>query len=407
MKTILTVLVILSLPVFCYSQSFRKGFVVTQDGDTLTGLVKYSEGLSVYDFCVFKKAADDTETSYSSKQIRAYGIDGYKAFEVKPFVRDQRQESVFLEVLVKGLVSLYRYRDSFWIGKEEQEIVQLTNEATQEYINNSRVLKRSNKHIAVLNMLMADCGEIRKKIQNVTLTERSLTRIVIDYNRCKGSSSTVVKEKLPSVDVSVGIVGGLAISSVDFSSSDQNTHYHLLGEFDKPTSPVVGLSFDFLLPKVSERFSLSTAIMYTSATYSRHFERTYFSSSEKSDVKIKASTVFVPLGVCYTFPTKGLRPFLSFGTTFVFFQNSSSSWIKEDTQNGEVYTTEGDAVDFKSNALGLWGSAGVVKSISKKLDASLEFRYERTNGISQPTFKLYQINSNVTNIQLFLGVRLK
>jgi hypothetical protein len=407
MKNTLVLLFVLVLPALCYSQSdFRNGFVVSNQGDTLRGFVKYSESNAVYGFCVFKSAEDQPETTYTANQLHAYGIDGIKAFETKSITIEQNEQTLFIEVVVKGQVSLYKYTDQFWIAKEGGQVLRLTNEAIKQDIGGKRVLVKSNKHIAVLNMLMTDCAEIRGKIQRVSLTEKSLTKVVEDYNRCTGTQSITVKAKIPLIKPAVGFSAGLAFSSLKFES-DEPSNAHLLGDFGNAKTSIVGISLDLLLPRTSERFSFTTGLLFSSVRYHSLLELSGPSWTEKHDVTIKTSTLTVPIGLRYAFRGRSITPYLNAGTSVIAILRSSSKWIEEEDMNNNVYVSEGDAVDIKSVSLGYWGGVGLIKPLGKSLDATLEIRYEKTNGISKPVFQLYEIYSNVSNIQILLGIRLR
>lgn len=413
MKYKLFFLIVVLIPSFTHAQkSFRNGFVVTHQGDTLRGLIKYTERTTVYDVCTFKKTADQAETTYAVKDIRAYGLDGFKAFEAMPFIRSGKYDSAFLEVLVKGKVSLYRYGPQFLINKDGGALQPLTNEKNSEYVITNenkhlgRVMLESNKHIVTLNMMMSDCAEVRPKIQKILLAEKALIRLINDYHRCMGAPAAKVTEKQPRMKALIGLSAGVGISNITFQSAEP-INYHLLGDFEQTTSPLVGLSFDFVFPRSSERIAILSGVYYTSSSFKRYFELSDANSFETNKVSMKVAGIYLPFGVRYTFPGRIIRPYLNFGSSFLVITNESSSWLRTQEIYQGVRYTDGKALDFKGYSIGLWGGVGMAKPINKKFDATIEIRYERTDGFEESVFNFYTIESKVSHLQFLVGLRLK
>src|SRR5690606_24279156 len=240
----------------------------------------------------------------------------------------------------------------------------------------------SNQYIGVVTTYVFDCNEIREKVQSAKLNERSLTNLIEYYNKCIGEPGVTFKAKRPWTKITVGVAGGLNVSQLSFSSTQAYTH--LAEKFEASYSPVIGASFDILSPRVSERFSLSADILYLNSKYqnSTISDRNY--SIVRDDVTIELSNLKIPIGIRYTFPQRKITPYINIGISNTISLSSESKWIQEiqSTSNDVVIVNEDEALEIKNRPFGLWGGFGVVKSVSNKLNASIEVRYEQTDGIA-------------------------
>src|SRR5690606_6738821 len=163
MKRLLLIATAFVVVSVCYSQSdFRKGYVITQAGDTLRGLVSFREGAKAFHSCVYRKSWDQEPVTYGPLDVAGYGFVNDKVFESRDIaLRDQPPTTAVLEVIVRGLVTLYRIEDVFLVQKEGGELQQLINKKFKDVVKGREVLRNSNEHIMVLSPLLFDCVETR------------------------------------------------------------------------------------------------------------------------------------------------------------------------------------------------------------------------------------------------------
>jgi len=386
-----------------FSQAdFRKGFIIKSPNDTLRGYVNFKEGTRVFKECDFRLGQEQTTATYGPDQIVGYGFDNDKFFISREVKFQETTETVFLEVLVDGFARLYKHDKKFFIEKDTSGLLPLINEVKETYVNDRRVLKNTNEFVATLNMYLFDCVEARPQLQKIRLLERPLTELVKDYNVCKGGTAKIYKEKKPWSKANFGIVGGLTLSTLDFTSeSPLDLFDHLTGTFENTTSPTIGLSFDVTSPRITERFSLTGNILYTSSSFYKFSEKP--TPQTRDYVTLKATQLQVPLGFKYTFPIKKISPFIQFGAIYVIQTKSSSTWVREVLNGNIVTTTEGEALEISKNQLGFWGGIGLIRPTFKKFDTSFEFRYSMTNGLSP----YLQLQSRIVNFQFLLSIRTK
>lgn len=384
-----------------FSQTeYRKGYVINNANDTIFGLVDYREGDKAHRSCDFKRSKDQSAVTYEPNDIIGYGFQNDKFFQSREIsTKDQISRAVFLEAIVKGLVSLYKFEGSYFVEKESNRLYELSNELEEAFIDGKNVLKNTNKHIGILNMLLFDCAELRPKIQRVGLNQKVLTNLIEEYNQCKGEASITFQAKKPWTKAVIGIAGGLNISKLQFDDLSE--------AFEVSKSPIVGISLDVLSPRLSERISFHSDILFSTSRYYNFILFSNGSYTARNYLTVELQQLKIPIGIRYTFPQRNFTPYFNVGLSSTIHLNSSSSLVQEIESNQVVNTYESDAFDIKGNQLGLWGGFGMLKSINSKLNAFVELRYEQTDGITQYSLDHQAgLTSQITNFQVLIGVRL-
>jgi len=403
-KIKLAILLTFAFSKLIFSQSdFRKGFVITQDNDTLYGLVNYRESIKKYKVCEFKVSEDQEVKNYFPEDIKAYRFINDKYFVTKEITLENNvKEKVFFEVLVQGKVTLYKYLESFFIEKDGGEYIKLTNERVLVTIGDAEYYKNSNKYIGVLSyLLLSDCKQLKKKINSLEYKERGLTELIQSYNACMEGSSISFKENKSWLKTEFGLVAGINSSKISFKSKDPNQEF-ITKDFDRSNNIMPGLFIDFYSPRVNERIAFHTGLFYLHSTYISYSEITKVSSLERNDVKIDLKQLKIPFGVKYTFPEKKFTPFFDLGASYTNNLEASSWRIREVQRYNIIDTFEGEALDMRESQYGLWGGIGVKRSIIKKWAVFVELRYEYSSGTSISSS--YYDKDRISNIQLLIGI---
>lgn len=413
MKRLLFVVTTIFVTSVCYSQSnFKEGYILTHDKDTVKGFVAFREGVRAFSECVFRRSLKEDRTTYRPLDIAGYGVVGNRVFESRDIaLRGQAPTTAFLEVVVKGRVTLYRIGDDFLVQKEGGEFRQLINEKRVETkeitVNESRrYVRQSNEHIIVLNQLLFDCVETREAVASAKLNRRALTKLITRYNECMGASDATLAGSKPGFRARTALVAGYGISGLDFNYRAEQEH--LSGTFEPAKSPIMGVSIEFLAPRISERFSFYLAAVYLSPRYKGFTEIRRAGVTDNHFVTIELPQVKIPVGIRYTFPTRSVTPYVNGGLSMSLHMNESSEWTKERNLNGVITTEKGEALDIKSNQLGAWLGAGIQMPIGQKLILFGEVRYEGTDGVADGFFVPDpKFRSTITNIQFLIGLSIK
>ena len=409
MKKIPLLTLILLISCAAYSQAdFRQGYIITNARDTLTGLVDYREGSKAFIICHFKTSDDQVAVTYAPGEIIGYGFTGDRFFQSREITnRELGSRMVFLEVLVRGAITLYKFEGFYYVEKDDI-LHQLENERIEEEVNDTIVKRKMNQHMSVFNMLMFDCVAIRPKLQNViSLSERPVTMLVEEYNRCMGGYTVSFKEHKPWLKLGIGVAGGVEFSMIAFDS-DYEPIKHLKGNFELSKLALAGMSVEFKVPRLTERVSFLVDLYYVDATYRLHKVFTIQPYTFKDQVTIKINELKIPFGVRYAFSERKITPFAGLGLTSVLHLSSGSRWVHEAEADGYFESSEEEALEMNKSQLGFWGGVGAAVSVSKRLNAFLELRYENTDGVAgKSLMSISTTRSSIANVDVIVGVRLK
>lgn len=262
---------------------FRPGFVVKKTGDTLYGQIDYRGDLLMSSVCTFKNNASSIE------QFTPDDLMSYRFIDGKYYTsRLVDNKSVFLEYLVKGIVSMYYIRDEtadrYFIDKVDIPLTELPYDEGIRMVDFKNYESISNKHIGLLNYFMQDAPDFRERIQRIEKPEhRNLIKLAEDYHKAvcpSGDCITYIKDKslfkiFPELILGVG-------------------RGRRVNDEIKPAFGVIG---HIWLPRTSENLYLRTGIWYSPVavpSYTKNF-------------------VKIPVQIEYIYPKGKFRPRVAYG----------------------------------------------------------------------------------------------
>ncbi len=386
-------------------RDFRKGYIITNKKDTLPGLIDYRESYKKFTLCDFKPSKNSDIVTYFPNQIQGYGFQNGAYFESKgmPTVNNTI-EKVFIEVLVRGKATLYKLKGTFFLRKNDSILHKLDNKR-QAVIsaNGKKTTKNAKRYIGVLKYLLADCSSVKGKVERTLYGEKSLTRLIEKYNSCSNEASISFKAGKRWFQMHVGVSLGMNSSSITLTPKLLSEIRNFSGNFsnDNSISPALFLNFSF--PRVYERISFYTEVSYLSASYSAFDVITFGNITERNDIEITLKQIKIPVGLRYTFPKKFITPYFAAGISTIITTESNSNWSIEREANNIVQTIEGLPLVLDETRVGFWGSVGMNKPITNKLNSFIEVRYTSSSGKVYNSFGS-SILYNLPNIKLLIGL---
>lgn len=176
MKNISPAIILLLLSVSCLSQRKVPGYIVTDNGDTLSGIIRRTGGLNDKPgFTFFDEKGKDQKIL--DKDLKAFG-----------WIKDSVQED-YIKVKALGIGSGgYAFLKKIIIGKislftqlygSPEALYMFTEEKKEEVLTdailgiNKRILKRT----------MASCPAVLKKITGL-IHKKELIELIKEYNTC-------------------------------------------------------------------------------------------------------------------------------------------------------------------------------------------------------------------------------
>lgn len=184
-----------------YSQElYREGFILKNPFDTVRGHIKYYSYNKAAAQCVFRNTFTGEERVFQPGEIYGYGIENRLLFHSKKI---SGNETMFLEVIYQGTVELYGYRDRFRRNYFFLENIKTGDfEALTEKVIGSKLRSRVFKtYVDVLKLMLDKSDLIIDRIENTSLTHKSLTNLLVEYDdryaKLKGKVLQGSKERWP------------------------------------------------------------------------------------------------------------------------------------------------------------------------------------------------------------------
>ncbi len=392
--------------------NFRKGYIVNFEHDTITGYVNYNTSLVNQRKCIFKKSLDDEPVEYTPPQLIAYGISNFRHYESKVLTLENSTEKrVFIEKIVSGKISLFKYNKIFYVQKEDTLFFSLEKKVVKNvYKEGKKGNIYINNHIGILLYLMSDKPELKNDINRTVLSERSLTSLISKYNLLMGAWNNTYKSSLKWTKFQFNIMGGYFFSKLHIISNEHGIDY-LLDSWDAAYGPTFGASIDISSPHLNDRFKITVGASYFTTNYYAYHLQENASHKMISHVALHISTIGIPFGMKYTLPFKTVD--LNFGIGLaVGLPLTQTSRLGQDIIQDNVteYYSKENFLSTKRQET-YWLSFGASKAIATKIDGFIEFRLEKGRGISDEItveeesydYKTW-IYPHTTRPQLLIGI---
>lgn len=192
-----------SCQAFCQSD-FREGFIISNSGDTLKGLINFSGDRKNCQQCTFLGQLEKEPRTFFPFDIRGYQFRDGKVYVSKYIFNNGVRQGIFAEYLVRGeRKDLFSYRDQigdqFLLSRDDSTVVAIPYKDITGEIDGKRYTKKSTKHIGFLIAYFSDCPEIFDEIREIHVPEKkSLIAITKEYHdkTCGENSCIIYKRSL-------------------------------------------------------------------------------------------------------------------------------------------------------------------------------------------------------------------
>ncbi len=356
MKNRFLLFILLLIGTLTYGQTeFKPGYIITNSGEKQQGDIAYQSTTRNYISTFFKSKSEVTE--YGPNDISGFGYSDGRYF-IAGIV-----EGSFVEALVVGDLSLYRYQEKYYLQKEN-ELELLEAREIEVIVDGKTAFKEDNRWKGVLSFFINDCLEDSNDlIQKIDLNEQSLTRIVVRYNKCRGSAYEEYKEDIDFTTFRAGLTAGIIFSKLSITDTDQQSSFP---SSYTSTDPSFGLQFLLIFPRVSEKIGLYGEVSYLSAEYEGVVE---YSNAFRSTIytsEISTSTINIPIGIRYSTLEKSISFYAMGGVNVDIYSQWESKLNTTRQENGETTIENStDWLNANSGRIGFWVGGGVSKSIGK------------------------------------------
>lgn len=368
--------------------NFLPGYIITNEGDTLHGLIDYRSDARNARRCDFRQDKDAPVKEFLPGSIRSYRFEDSKYYVSHNVPLKGSNEPVFLEFLVNGISDLYYYSDGkydhYYIEKQDSHLYELSNDLQDVRINDINYRKHSNKYIGLLKVAFTDCPELYPAIDHAKLDHKSLITISRKYHEyvCKDNQCVVYEKKVPSIHISFGA----AISASNSHISFTDLHAYKSITFERTFYPTLALMMNTTMPRVSEKLSLELSVEAGKASFNgaKTISWPGYPSGKKEEYQFETSLVKANVDMKYTFPRGKFRPVGLLGINYGRLKN-------------EEIIPFGDTVDRMA---GIHGSLGLDYYTKTVFTPFVRFGYESSIGSERYT---WQTNAKLNTVKIQAG----
>ena len=368
-KVIFFLLSLATLPMQLTAQvNPQRGYVITNDGDTIHGIIDYLTDARNAKACLFQKEGEKGYKSLSPSDIKGYRLAGDGIYYVsRMFKGDEKPELLFAEYLLQGGVSLYRYyhddRNYFgFVDDQGKEVVICDDKLNNDMGNYNRKLQDRRQVVQAINALMYHDNTIANRLWKMDLTSNDLTELVRRYDEqyCASQGDCIVfkYDKKKASAVSRRFYVGAGINYASYAAPDYNVKHvtSYSGNTYSGMAPTFIAGADFMFPRFSRFFMAQMELSYTPHRYEASKVML-----EGGNPKMYVNEVAARFGACYAFThNTRIRPYVKGGLHLAW-----NSGMKEKNVTykydfaGEIRPTTGDLVFDNELRCGIYLGAGV------------------------------------------------
>lgn len=396
LRTQLLLLLLVSFHFNAISQSdYRKGYIIKNDGDSLSGFIRYYPDKKSAAQCNFKQTTKSEVKTFSPKDLTSYGFINDKQYESINLKGEDiiKSKQVFAKLLVKGPLGLYKYEKVFLLkisGYEGYVTLPMPVNKTVD-TEEGKMIQNDRRYIDILNTYL-DGSQL--SANRAGYNEDDLTNLVNAYNVSKGYAK--YHNPAPVLRFNYEIFAGYANSKMKMELRNEEI------SFSPSTTVIGGLGLDVSSPRIIDKIYLSIQGWYISAVYQAYTESIFVLDLVHEDIILDIAYLKFPIGIRYNLSGPDNTPYVKLGFAPTFVLTSKLKTINELEYSG-VVTVRDDYRNYDvKNSQGLWMAIGYNKMIANNLKLFAELRGERTNGfIGSPI----QSRSVTMNYNILLGLR--
>jgi hypothetical protein len=314
--------------------NFKKGYIINHNNDTLHGLINDRGGYKNAKACVFK-VKNEPVINYHPEDIKAYRMLDDKYYVSRQVDVKGENKYVFIDVLLKGEVSLYHHRKNktmaYFIEKRNSNMIGLVNEEVllrYKHDDNVAVLYSptyvfQNKiYKDTLRTVFSDSEKIQDRIGEVEYDPKSLIQITKAYlkEKCSGNDCIDYERDLNKYSPRFGILSGIQLNSISFLPSEKGMYSNeetstiMAKNF---TSYPVGIFVNIPLNLINDRLSFQIETIWNERLYKEELGTT---QNFARNIEINTQTIGIPLLFKYQIGRGLILPTIAAGkeTAFVF-----------------------------------------------------------------------------------------
>ncbi len=314
-------------------RDYRKGYVITNEQDTIYGWIDYRGDIRNSKICSFKKIETGQVVDYFPADIAAYRFIDGKYYISKNIGSIGVPKNIFLEYLVNGLAKFYYYRDDttseHYYLENEDHFIELKIDEKEVVVDGKTQVKMVKSYIGMLKATL-NVWEMSDEIDKAKLDHESLINIGKDYHKyvcTDGSECIVYEKKKPAMIVRVGLMLGGDLSMLKLMQHNEQKY-----DLDPSLNFSCGVNLNLSIPQFNEKLFLQIQALYTKY----YFFDALQTSTKATDIHIRSNVLQLGLGIKYEYPKGKWRPTMMAGAAAIYLPDGSIEEISDNYYKTEI-----------------------------------------------------------------------
>ena len=272
--------------------NWQPAYIVNLQGDTLNGFIDYWNWKRSPVTISFKNS-NDKIIQYKPSDIKSFKVNDENYLsavievETSPLVtKDLNQvsdvslriDTGFIQVLVRGNKSLYRYttindKEQFYISgvKGIELLIYKRFLKRKDQLESALSIIENKKFVGQLILYFQDCAGIQSKFENTRYNAEDLVDIFEYYYACTRSRPQY-QIKIEKTLFNKGLLMGVSNSWLRIDNTSTALKYMKSEFFNSSTNPAAGFYIDIILPKIFRKWSVNNEFIVSRAVYSGTYE---------------------------------------------------------------------------------------------------------------------------------------
>lgn len=373
----------------------QKGYIITNDNDTVYGTIDYLTDARNAKVCLFQKKGESEYKSLSPSDIKGYRLAGDGIYYVsRLFTGGEKDELIFAEFLLHGGVSLYRYYYDYenyfgFVDSDGKEVIIRDDKLNEDMGNYNYKLQERRQKVQEVNSLMNRDNTIANRLWKMDLKSHELTNLVKQYDEqyCANEGECVVfqydKEKATTVSRRFYVGAGIVYASYGSPSNDYTDVYRVKHSEYKYSgiAPTFFVGADIQFPRFSKNLYAQAELSYTPYRLKSSDVNTEGDHPEMSIDELAAR-----IGVRHVFsPDSRVKPFIMCGLNFSWcsgMKEKNVSFRYKTDDDSQVSSNVYDANHGTEMKIGVYLGAGVDIS-HFRISASWKKAWGGKNGLDE------------------------
>ncbi len=340
-------------------QIFREGYVVKNSGESLTGLIEYSDKQDIPPVCTFKRFDIARSVVYYPEDIQAFGYRNGNRFES----REVNGRKSFLEVIVTGKIILYQKGSKYFIDKDHTGLTELKKGPfTYNWGEANRGFRSLSEFLNFITEGKA--GPVPEKFN----TKNEIVPLITSYNRASGGGYSVFNRTITEKQLTqqawrsganknrIGLLTGANLYMLNLKFNPDvfgNSVNSYVPDPEKEIGLVAGLTYERLLFRRTDRFSARIDILYGSQNFYCYGERgNHVGGITRDDAYFSFSGIKIPVMLQYSFTGGRIVPYVNAGAAYRYFIRTSYRHVYEvENIMHEITTFEDNNMLFRKGEI--------------------------------------------------------